>query len=261
MTVLEKIIIRKRDEVNHLLASCDEKEMRALAQECDSGRDFGAALRNSQRVPIIAEIKRASPSAGKIVESADVGRMAKAYQAGGAAALSVLTDTHFFGGDLEDLKQARAAVPLPVMRKDFIIHEIQLYESKIAGADAVLLIAACLDEQRLRDLYQEAVTLGMTPVVEVHGEDELGPVLHVRPAIVGINNRNLKTMEVDLQTSIRLRKLIPAGPLVVGESGISKPEDVRRLRSAGIDAFLVGTSLMKSQDPSAALNDLCRAGG
>lgn len=261
MTILEKILIHKNEEVNHLLAVHDEAALRSMAQQSDSGRDLVAALRSTQRVPIIAEIKRASPSAGKIKESADVAGTAKAYHAGGAAALSVLTDKHFFGGDLQDLELARSAVPLPVMRKDFIIDKIQLYQSKIAGADAVLLIAGALSSRQLRDLYLEACDLGMTPVVEVHAEEELEPVLELEPQIVGINNRNLKTMEVDLLTCVRLRKLIPTGPLVVGESGISTPADVAQLRDAGIDAFLVGTSLMKAEDPAAALSRLCEAGG
>ncbi len=258
MTILEEIIIHKNEEVNLLLAVHNEPGLRDLAEHSDPPRDLVAALRHARRVPIIAEIKKASPSAGKIKEIQDIAKTAQAYHMGGAAALSVLTDKHFFGGDLEDLRRARGAVPLPVMRKDFIIDKIQLYQSRIAGADAVLLIAGALSPMQLRDLYDETRALGMTAIVEVHSEDELDPVLDLQPQIVGINNRNLKTMEVDLETCVRLRKLIPPGPLVVGESGITKREDVTRLRNAGIDAFLVGTSLMKADDPETALSELCR---
>jgi len=260
MTILEEIIIHKNEEVNLLLAVHNEAGLRDLAEHSDPPRDLVTALRHSRGIPVIAEIKKASPSAGKIKEIQDVAKTAQAYHAGGAAALSVLTDKRFFGGDLVDLQHARSNVPLPVMRKDFIIDKIQLYQSRIAGADAVLLIAGALSPLQLQDLYDATRALGMAAIVEVHGEDELAPVLDLQPQIVGINNRNLKTMEVDLETSVRLRKLIPPGPLVVAESGISKREEVIRLRDEGIDAFLVGTTLMKADDPETALSELCRPG-
>lgn len=261
MSILDKIINHKNEEVNLLLAVHDEVDLRSMAEQNDAPRDLAEALSNTGRIPIIAEIKRASPSAGNIKESVDVAETAGAYHAGGAAALSVITDRRFFGGDLEDLQHARSVVPLPVMRKDFIIDKIQLYQSRIAGADAVLLIVGALSPLQLRDLYEETHALGMTALVEVHSEDELNRALDLQPKILGINNRNLKTMEVDLETCVRLRKLIPPGPLVVGESGISTREDVIRLRNEGIDAFLVGTSLMKAEDPTASLKELCGAGG
>ncbi len=177
------------------------------------------------------------------------------------AGLSVLTDGPFFQGKLEDLREARAHVALPVLRKDFIIDSIQLYQSRAAGADAILLIAAALSPTHLQELYLETVALGMTPIVEVHEESELSVVMALDPMIVGINNRNLRTMDVSLETCVRLRPLIPEGTLVLAESGIKGPDDVASLLDAGVDAFLVGTTLMKSGDPERTLSRLCRLGG
>ena len=218
------------------------------------------ALRSCTHVSIVAEIKKASPSAGTIKEVTDVAGQARAYENGGAAALSVLTDGPFFQGKLEDLAEARNSVAIPVLRKDFIIDAIQLYQSRAAGADAILLIAAALSPEHLRDLYLETVALGMTPIVEVHEESELSGVLGLEPMIVGINNRNLRTMEVSLETCVKLRPLIPKTSLVLAESGIKGPEDISALLDAGVDAFLVGTTLMTSGDPTATLSRLCRAG-
>jgi len=169
----------------------------------------------------------------------------------------VLTDGPFFGGSLEDLRQARDATSLPILRKDFILDPIQICEARVAGADAVLLIAAALPPKHLSSLFETAMSLGMTPVVEVHNEAELAGVLELNPPIIGINNRNLSTLQVDLETFVKLRPLIPQGILAVAESGISGPEDIAMLRAAGASAFLIGTTLMRSQDPGAALRRIC----
>jgi indole-3-glycerol phosphate synthase len=219
-----------------------------------------AALRSCQHIPIIAEIKRASPSAGSLKTEVNVAELAQLYARGGASALSVLTDGPYFGGSLEDLKEARSEVSLPILRKDFIIDPIQIYESRIAGADAVLLIAAALSGPELEALFVEARDFRMTPLVEVHGEEELEPVLALNPHIVGVNNRDLSTLEVSLETCVRIRPLIPPDVLVVGESGIQGPEDVKRLRNAGLDAFLIGTTLMRAKDPQAELSRMCDQG-
>ncbi len=217
------------------------------------------ALRNAPRTAIIAEIKRRSPSRGELAPGAAVPVRARAYQAGGAAALSVLTDLPFFGGTLADLAAAREAVSLPALRKDFIIDPAQVYEARAAGADAVLLIAAALEGPQLAELYHLAKGLGLEVLLEVHKAAELEPVLALDPALVGVNNRDLKSMAVSLETSRELRKLLPAGITVVAESGVSRPEEVRALKAAGLNAFLVGTSLMLAPDPTATLRGLVEA--
>lgn len=260
MTVLDKILAKKSDEVDRLKADSDLQALKRQAAEAAPPRSMIQALRTCPHVPIVAEIKKASPSAGTIKPMTDVSGQARSYESGGAAALSVLTDGPFFGGKLEDLIEARAGVAIPVLRKDFIIDSIQLYQARAAGADAILLIAAALTPDRLRDLYRETVALNMTPIVEVHEESELPRVLDLDPMIVGINNRNLRTMEVSLETCVKLRPLIPKTSLVLAESGIKDAGDVSALLDAGVDAFLIGTTLMKSADPSATLAVLCRRG-
>ncbi|MFH1059512.1 MAG: indole-3-glycerol phosphate synthase TrpC, partial [Pseudomonadota bacterium] len=221
-------------------------------------KDFVAALA-ARPIAVIAAIKKASPSAGAIRPGLNVPGQARAYAAGGAAALSVLTDAPFFGGSLADLAAARGAVDLPVLRKDFIIDPMQLHQARSAGADAALLIAAALTPEQLAALYAEALAVGLTPLIEVHAVKELGPVLELEPPLIGVNNRDLTTLEVDLATAERLRGIIPAHIPVVAESGISGPADVARLAAAGIRAFLVGTALMKSAEPTAALRALIGA--
>jgi len=261
MTVLDQIISSKREEIRVLKADGGESQLRSLAENAPDCRDFLHALRADGSVPIIAEIKRSSPSLGPIREVHNVAPLARTYEKAGAACLSVLTDSPFFSGKLADLQSARDATHIPILRKDFILEPVQLYESRLAGADAVLLIVAALDEIRLAELYQEALALRMTPLIEVHDEGELHSALKLDPSLIGINNRNLGTLNVDLETCVRLRPLIPAGVTVVAESGIRGSEDVAMLRRAGMDAFLIGTTLMKSADPGATLAALCRAGG
>ncbi len=259
MSLLDEIMNEKAKDIDQLKIDFDADALRSLATKLPPARDLIRSLRTCDRVPIIAEIKRASPSAGELAEVPDVPSLAKSYEAGGAAALSVVTERAFFGGGLVDLSRARKAVEVPVLRKDFILDVIQISESRIAGADAVLLIAAALTQARLKELFTETLSLGMTPLVEVHDESELERALELDPPIVGINNRNLTTMEVDLETCVRLRPRIPSAMLVVGESRIRGAEDIARLRAAGLDAFLVGTTLVKSKQPAAELRRLCSA--
>ena len=235
-------------------------EARRQARRMPAGRDLLSALKDCPFAPIIAEIKRASPSAGRLKESVEVHSLAQAYRSGGAAALSVLTDGPFFSGSLGDLKEAKCAVDLPILRKDFIIDASQLYQSKLAGADAVLLIAAALNPSLLEELFLEALELGLSSLIEVHAREELDHVLTLSPALIGVNNRDLATMAVSLATCLELRALIPPETIVVAESGIASPQDVARLRAGGIDAFLVGTTLMQAGDPGAAVRRLCQAG-
>ncbi|MEW6352207.1 MAG: indole-3-glycerol phosphate synthase TrpC [Thermodesulfobacteriota bacterium] len=256
MTILDKILQNKKEEVRrlHELGCTDRLEARTLGlPPC---RDLVASLKACPHVPIIAEIKRASPSMGKLRDVGDVGQLALSYQAAGAAGISVLTDRTFFGGSLEDLCQVRRSVDLPVLRKDFIIDAVQLCEARLSGADAALLIAAALSRSELRELYAQAVALGLTPLIEVHSEQEALQVLELEPTIIGINNRDLATLKVDLDICVKIRSVIPPEVTVVGESGINSPEDIRRLRDAGIDAFLVGTALMKADDPGERLREL-----
>ncbi len=256
--VLERILAVKRQEVARLQAAHDPRKMRQKALAAPPARDFLAALKTPP-LAVIAEIKKASPSAGELAPGRDVAAQAQAYAAGGAAALSVLTDAQFFGGSLADLAQARATVDLPILRKDFIIDPAQLYQARLAGADAALLMVSALSPARLGHLYRETLALGLTPLVEVHTAAELETALALNPPLLGINNRDLTTLKVDLATCLGLAARVPAGVTLVAESGIAGPADVARLASGGIRAFLVGTSLMTSPDPTAALRALLEA--
>jgi indole-3-glycerol phosphate synthase len=253
LTVLEQIIIRKRAE---LVAERATANLAALEERRrPARRGFRKAL--ASRAPaIIAEIKKASPSAGLISENFDPAAIAAGYQQGGAAALSVLTDKQFFQGSLDDLVRARVATHLPVLRKDFTLDRYHLLQASAEGADAVLLIVAALDDEELKTLLAEARELELDALVEVHDENELDRALAVGADLIGVNNRNLKTLEVSLDTSLRLAKRLPPETLAVSESGIRTPADIRRLMAAGYQAFLIGESLMKQGDPGAALAQL-----
>jgi indole-3-glycerol phosphate synthase len=205
---------------------------------------------------IVAEHKRRSPSAGAIGLGVGVGEIAQAYERGGAAAISVLTEEPNFGGSLDDLRAARAAVSIPIIRKDFVVDSYQLAEAVEAGADAVLLIVAALGARQLSDLYGEAVGLGLDVLVEVHDADELESALEVSPTVIGINNRDLRDFSVDVERTLALAPLIPDGTIVVSESGLDSPASLRLLRDAGIDAALIGEALMRSTDPAVALRAL-----
>ena len=218
-------------------------------------RDFAAALRE-KRPAIIAEVKKASPSKGVLSHDFDPARIAMAYESGGASAVSVLTDESFFQGSIADLENARAAIALPVLRKDFTIAESQILEAAAHGADAILLIAAILTEREIREYREYAAKLRLTALVEVHNRRELDIAIGAGSDVIGVNNRDLNTFAVTLDTSLDLAEHIPASVLRVSESGIHGPEDIARLRAAGYSAFLVGEHLMKSGDPAAALHRL-----
>lgn len=255
--ILARIVAKKREELARSTAPIDHWERQAELRR-SGGRDFQAALR--ARTPaIIAEVKKASPSKGLLSRDFDPVRIASTYQRGGAAALSVLTDESFFQGSLADLERARAAVSLPVLRKDFTIAHAHVLEAAAHGADAILLIAAILSEREIRDLREAAGQFGMAALVEVHNRLELEIAIAAGSDIIGVNNRNLSTFEVTLETSLRLAEHIPAGAVKVSESGIHNARDVAKLRVAGFTVFLVGEHLMKSNDPAAALAQLVAA--
>jgi indole-3-glycerol phosphate synthase len=251
-TILDRIVARKRSEVAAAEARESTASLRSRLATAPPVRDFFAAVSRPGAIRLIAEFKRKSPSAGEIRPGATVAEVVKAYWRAGAAALSVLTDGEGFGGNLEDLLAAREAVPLPLLRKEFVVDRRQVIEARVHGADGVLLIAECLDDCLLRSLYREILDLGMTPLVELHDEAQLPRVLDLGATLVGINNRDLKTMTTDLDHVLRLRSRVPAGCTLVAESGIRTRQDVRRLESAGIGAMLVGESLLKQPDPGAA---------
>lgn len=226
------------------------------AGEQEAALDFAAALSRPGRINIIAEAKKASPSKGIIRPDFDPVAIARSYAENGAGAISVLTEEHFFQGHLNYLNAIRSSVAIPLLRKDFIIDPYQIYEARVAGADAILLIAAVLDVPKLIALLHVTEELGMHALVEVHTAEELSKALAIQPSIIGINNRNLTTFTTDIETTVHLRALIPEGIISVSESGITTPDDIRRLRACGIDAFLIGESLMREPDPGLKLRQL-----
>ena len=252
--ILARIASRKREELRE--ATIPVGQLRQTAEQTrHSRRDFAAALRSGHPA-IISEIKKASPSKGMLVHNFDPVTLAKQYEDGGASALSVLTDRDFFQGSLEDLRAARATCALPVLRKDFAISEYHVAEAAAAGADAILLIVAILEPNELRAFRELATEYGLATLVEAHDAHEVERALHSGAEIIGINNRDLRTFQVSLETSIELAAQIPAGILKVSESGIFNSADIRRLCAAGFDAFLVGEHLVKSSDPARALREL-----
>ncbi len=252
--ILARIVARKREELASPRTPLEMLEKRA-ALALAGRRDFRAALKTRQPA-IIAEMKKASPSRGVFAHHFDPANLAREYEQGGAAALSVLTDQAFFQGSLEDLSAARQAAGLPVLRKDFTVDEYHVIEAAAHGADAVLLIAAILETAQIRGLRELAARHGMAALVEVHTAGELERALAAGADMVGVNNRDLKTFEVTLDTALRLAREIPAGVVKVAESGIHSAADIRCLRDAGFDAFLVGEHLMQSARPSEALRAL-----
>jgi indole-3-glycerol phosphate synthase len=255
MTILDQILATKRDEVEAAKRREAPAALRARADACrDALRGFRAALASGPRPRVVAELKRRSPSKGEIRPNFDPVGCAKAYAEAGAAAISVLTDTQYFGGELSLLAMVRREVPLPLLRKDFLVDAYQVDEARVAGADAVLLIARALDVAQLRALRERAAALGLDALVEVHDEAEVDAALAAGADLVGINNRDLATFVTDLATTERLAKrLVAAGVVVVGESGILTHDDVRRLEAAGADAVLVGEALMREPDVGRAL--------
>ncbi len=255
MNVLERILERKHEEVAALRRAGAEASLRAALAEASAPRGFALALREAPAPRVIAEFKRASPSRGDIRPDADPAQIARSYAQAGAVALSVLTDADFFRGSLDDLRAARAACELPVLRKDFTVDPLQLVEARAAGADAILLIAAALDDAQLRELFAAAGELGLDAIIEVHDRAELERAHAIGAEIVGINNRDLKSFATDVSITRTLLTHV-RDSLVVSESGIDDPQVVSELAGEGVHAFLVGEALMRAGDPSAALREL-----
>ena len=257
--ILDKIVAVKREEIAAAKRVRDEASLRREAEALGGQRDFIGALRAkiaAGRAAVIAEVKKASPSKGVLRERFVPAEIAASYERGGAACLSVLTDLQFFQGSAEYLRQARAACALPVLRKDFMVDAWQVWEARAMGADCILLIAACLGDAQMAELEAQAHALGMAVLVEVHDGAELDRALKLKTPLVGINNRNLRTFEVTLDTTIGLLPRVPAERLLVTESGILAPADVKRMRDARVNAFLVGEAFMRAADPGAALASL-----
>ena len=260
--VLKRILARKQEEVAERRERVSLFELKTRAATAPPVRGFADAIEAkiaAGQAAVIAEVKKASPSKGVIRADFDPAAIARSYEAGGAACLSVLTDIDFFQGSDDYLRQARAACALPVLRKDFIVDAYQIHEARVLGADCVLLIAAALDDAQLAEFAFIAAELGMDVLVEVHDLDELERALPIPARLLGINNRNLRTFEVSLQTTLDLKAMVPADRVLVTESGILAPADVTLMRGHGIGAFLVGEAFMRQPEPGAALRDLFAA--
>ena len=254
--ILQRILGVKAQEVAAAKARVSLAALAEQGRALPPPRDFAGALRAklaAGRPAVIAEIKKASPSRGVLRENFDPAAIAVSYERHGAACLSVLTDAQFFQGGIEDMRAARAACTLPVLRKDFMIDPYQLYESRAAGADCILLIVAALDQTRMQELEAGARELGMAVLVEAHDGDELDRALKLKTPLIGINNRNLHTFETRLETTLNLLGHVPADRIVVTESGILKPGDVARMREANVNCFLVGEAFMRATDPGQEL--------
>ncbi len=262
--ILQRILDRKAVEIAERSARVSIGSLRAQLVDAPATRGFAAAIaakRAAGYPAVIAEVKKASPSKGVIREHFDPVAIARSYEAGGAACLSVLTDIDFFQGDDAYLQQARAACALPVLRKDFTINPYQIVEARVLGADCILLIVSALDDTQLASLYREAMDIGLDVLVEVHDADELQRALTLQPLhgcrpLIGVNNRNLRTFEVSLETTVSLKRTMRDDRTLITESGISTREDVERMLAADVDAFLVGESFMRDPDPGAALQRL-----
>ena len=257
--ILERIVAVKRDEIVAARKRRSQTSLRAEAEAQHDLRGFEAALRAQVargKAAVIAEVKKASPSKGVLREHFVPAEIAVSYERGGAACLSVLTDAQFFQGSTAYLQQARSACALPVLRKDFMVDAYQVYEARAMVADCILLIAACLDDALMADLEAQAQALGMAVLVEVHDGAELDRALRLKTPLIGINNRNLRSFEVSLETTLGLLEEVPTDRMLVSESGILVPADVRLMRSAGVQAFLVGEAFMRAPDPGVALAGL-----
>ena len=255
MSKLDELIAAAREGVERRRAQLPLEALRDRVGTLSGSRPFREALVRPG-VSLVAEFKRSSPSAGEIRPGATVADVCSAYERGGAAALSVLTEETRFGGSLDDLRQARAASSLPILRKDFIVDAYQLYEAAVNGADAVLLIVAALSDEQLRALHEETRFLDLDSLVEVHDEDDLERALELDADVIGINNRNLKDLSIDLETTNELLTDVPAGKTVVAESGYTRHDQLLELERIGVDAVLVGESLMRAPDPEEAVREL-----
>ena len=254
-TVLEEIMAARRRRLEEARARVPLRDLERAAQARTEYRDFAAVIRG-EGLSIIAELKRASPSAGVIRADYQPSAIARGYEAAGAAALSVLTEEDYFKGSLDHLRDVRQASSLPILRKDFIFDEYQVYEAAAAGANAMLLIVAAITDAELCKLLYLADSLRLDALVEVHTEEEARRAVDAHASFIGVNNRNLKTLAVDLETSLRLRALIPASCIAVSESGIRTPADLRRISSAGYNAVLIGEHFMRQPDPGKELAEL-----
>jgi len=262
MSILEEIFVHKRAEVEKSRRRVSFDEIREMAEKVPPPQDFLRALRNGGEPGVlpalIAEVKHRSPSRGILLSDFDPLRLARVYQQNGATAISVLTDEQYFGGSLDTLRQiSELGLGVPLLRKDFLFDPYQVFEARMYGADAVLLIAAELSGERLKDLHRLAIDLGMTPLIEVHNCDELELALDSEPRLIGINNRNLHDFSVHLDVTLQLRPEIPDDVLVVSESGIRSRSDLARLAEAGVDAVLIGEALVTSPDVAATVRDFC----
>ena len=257
--ILEKIIAVKREEI---AAAIKRKPLAVMREDAESRvltRDFAGAIQTkiaAGQPAVIAEVKKASPSKGVLRPEFIPADIAQSYAEFGATCLSVLTDRQFFQGGVDHLKQARASCDLPVLRKDFMVDPYQVYEARVMGADCILLIAACLDDARMKELEALAFSLDMSVLVEVHDQSELERVLTLKTPLIGVNNRNLKTFEVSLDTTLALKAMVPAGRSLITESGIATRGDVKRMRDAGVHGFLVGEAFMRADEPGVALDEL-----
>jgi len=254
VSILERIVAAKRAEIS----AAQKRTPEVKLEGAPPLRDFVAALR-AKRPAVIAEVKRASPSKGLLRADFDPAAIARSYEKAGAACMSVLTDREFFQGAPEHLIAARSACALPTLRKDFVLDPYQVRESRALGADCILLIVACLEDEQLRELERAALDLGMAVLVEVHDGAELERALQLKTPLIGINNRNLRTFETRLDTTLGLLPRVPKGRIVVTESGILSPADVAQMRAQGVDTFLVGEAFMRAADPGAALRQLFAA--
>ncbi len=257
--ILKKIVARKVEEIAERSSKVSIDELKAQLDAASPPRGFVEAIRAkiaAGKAGVISEIKKASPSKGVMRENFIPAEIAVSYEKGGAACLSVLTDIDFFQGSDEYLQQARAACSLPVIRKDFIIDPYQVYEARVMGADCILLIVSCLEDGQMKELAELATSLGMDVLVEVHDEEELQRSLPLNLPLVGINNRNLRTFDTSLDTTLRMLDQIPEGRIVVTESGIHTPEDVKLMRENNVNAFLVGEAFMRAEEPGERLAEL-----
>ena len=260
-TILDKIVATKWSEIERAKLRLPASELHARLADAPPVRKFFDPLAAGGDIKLIAEVKKASPSKGVIRADFDPVKIARIYEAHGATCLSVLTDETYFQGHLDYLRQIRASVALPLLRKDFILDSYQLLEAREAGADAVLLIAECLDDCNLRQLHNEALDLGLVPLVEFYEPENLERVLAAGAQLIGVNNRDLRSFEVDLEHTIRMRERVPLDAVLVGESGIHSRSDAQRLQAAGVDAMLVGESLMREPDVGQAVDRLLGRGG
>ncbi len=252
--ILSEIVSNKKAEVAALSPRLVSEFMKRI-NDMPATKDFVGSISGKEDVSIVAEIKKSSPSLGVLRRDINVGEMASLYQRCGASAISVLTDMKYFGGSIEDLIEARRNINLPILRKDFVIDKKQIFEARAYGADAILLIVAALDDHKLLDFKQTASGLGLACLFETHTAQEVDRALKMNPSLVGINNRNLKTLDIDLSITEELRALIPNDICVISESGIRSKSDISRLRGAGVNAFLIGSSIVRADNPEKALRE------